>query len=537
MGVRDFRNCLINTIRKETLFRHANAEKHNTIMTSLKTKQLIYFAVTLFTSIWLTMVGPPGIGILLFTAIQFFMIFYIIKTEKQFAAHIDTRGLWVFVPIGILSLNALISANSMWAFTNFVVTTFLYCLLAMSLLGELNILRAKEPFSLKLFSMFARPFRFFGMPIIILVHASKGKSKIIAKIAMGVLIALPCMMFLLIMLSMADEVFRTAVLDSVVWIFNILSFEWWLRTIGGLIAASYLFGLLHWLFASPQQKKASPTAQPVVKEDFSIVMSVVMLCIAAVYTMFAFIQFRYLFSGASNLPGGISPTDYARNGFFELCVLSALNVALILFYVYCTRDKTGAKAKFAKGLNIFFCALTFVLLISSFYRMVIYTNSDGFTQLRFMVFGFLIFEAVGLLITIYYILKPKFNMVGIYAAIALCYYLVLNVVPVDYFVAQSQVNRCLAGDTGGIRYVLTLSADAAPQIARLLDAEGVPAEVREACGKYLGTIELDEDDYGYYRDRGAPQDWRSFNIMRSLYPNAMPGYYNISSEPPTYLYR
>jgi len=513
-------------------------------MTLLKTKQLLYFAITLITSATLTMVGLPGVGILLFTAIQFGMILYIIKTEAHNAEHgrkINLRALWIFVPIGILSLNAVISANDMWGFTNFVVTVLLYCLLTVMLLGEVGIAKAGESFIRKILGMAVRPFCYFGLPFGMIIRAGKGKLGIAAKVIFGLILAAPFMIFLLIMLSSADVMFRESVNSVIEWASHILSFGWFIKLIGGAVVASYLFGLLHIAFAGAEPKNRTPHMQnyanlykqPREKTDMSVVMSVFVLCIAAIYAMFAFIQFRYLFSGASALPGGMSYTEYARSGFFELCVLSALNVVLILFYVSCTRGKMGKKAILAKSLNIFLCALTFVLLISSFYRMTLYSGSDGLTRLRFHVFGFLIFEAVGLLITVYYILKPKFNMVATYAAIALCYYLLLNVVSTDYFVAKSQVERCLAGDAAGMQYTLTLSADAAPQVERLLYAENVSESVKEACREYLGIAERDGHivvmyAYGESPDwRSNTTDWRSYNIMRSRYPDVYPMYYEI----------
>ena len=52
------------------------------------------------------------------------------------------------------------------------------------------------------------------------------------------------------------------------------------------------------------------------------------MSVLAVYTIFIVIQFKYLFSGGV-LPNGLNYSEYARRGFFELVVLSVLNIALI----------------------------------------------------------------------------------------------------------------------------------------------------------------------------------------------------------------
>ena len=118
------------------------------------------------------------------------------------------------------------------------------------------------------------------------------------------------------------------------------------------------------------------------------------------------------------------------------------------------------------------------------------------------MFGFLIFESIGLLITFFYIIKPKFNIIAVYLVIALVYYLLLNVVPIDAIVAKSQVDRYYGHRGYGISYVMTLSADAAPQIARLLDAPTYPA--REQAEAWFARQK------SYYADF-VPR-WQRFNL-------------------------
>ena len=99
--------------------------------------------------------------------------------------------------------------------------------------------------------------------------------------------------------------------------------------------------------------------------------------------------------------------------------------------------------------------------------MMLYTNDDGLTRLRFFVMGFLVFELAGLVVTFFYIAKPKFNITAIYSAIALTYYLILNIVPADNIIARNQINKYLAGEREGLEYIFTLSADAAPAMEYL----------------------------------------------------------------------
>jgi hypothetical protein len=221
--------------------------------------------------------------------------------------------------------------------------------------------------------------------------------------------------------------------------------------------------------------------------------------------MFVVIQFRYLFAGVGNLPYGLDFAHYARRGFFELLFLTGLNILLILITVWLTKHQTGKWAKLTKILCCYLCAVTVILLASSFYRMWLYNADYGLTRLRFLVFGFLIFEAIGLIFTFFYIVKPKFNIVAVYLGIGLTYYLLLNVIPMDAIIARDQVNRYFNHGGGGVPYTLTLSADAAPQIARLQNSDDFITRSRAD-----GYFTRNRNRYNHLQ-----QGWRQWNFSVS----------------------
>lgn len=234
--------------------------------------------------------------------------------------------------------------------------------------------------------------------------------------------------------------------------------------------------------------------------DF-VVINIVLGSIVSVYAIFAAIQFQYLFAGSGELPYGLSYTYYARRGFFELLFLSGVNILIMLLAVNWTRDEAGAGVSLAKTFCCALCLMTFILLASSYYRMWLYTLDGGLTRLRFLVFGFLVFEALGLAVTFIYILKPQFNIIAVYLALGLTYYLLLNLVPMDSIIARNQINRYFADGKGDTHYALSLSTDAAPEIARLLAAP---------------NPRLADEARNYFTCRRGKYDqfpgWRKFNL-------------------------
>jgi len=216
--------------------------------------------------------------------------------------------------------------------------------------------------------------------------------------------------------------------------------------------------------------------------------------------LFVIIQFKYLFAGLA-LPKGLTYTEYARKGFFELLSLTGINIAAILAVVKLTKKHQGRWVLFTKVLCHYLCVVTIVLLISSFYRMFLYTNDDGLTRLRFFVMGFLVFEAIGLVTTFVYIAKPKFNIALIYLVLALSYYTILNIIPTDNIIAKNQINKYLDNERTGLHYIFTLSADAAPAMELLFENTD-KEELRDNVKQFIEEkTSLD-----------IPQRWQRYNF-------------------------
>ena len=300
-------------------------------------------------------------------------------------------------------------------------------------------------------------------------------------------------------LSSADMVFSHSVGNILEHFSDIFAIEAIWKIIIGAMVGIYLFGIVYNAYVEydvePRDVK--------IKGDVFII-SCVMLSVLAVYTFFVIIQFRYLFAG-SQLPYGLNVTKYARKGFFELLALTGVNIAAILIVTKITEHTEGKAALFIKTINMYLCAVTVVLLASSFYRMWLYNETDGLTRLRFLVFGFLAFELIGLVITFFYIVKPRFNIVMVYGAIALCYYLVLNLVPMDSIIAKNQVDRYLKGERDELSYVFTLSADAASEMKRAYDK----SEDKEFKDAVLDWVKLKTGN-------SDNADWRSCNISEYI---------------------
>jgi len=145
------------------------------------------------------------------------------------------------------------------------------------------------------------------------------------------------------------------------------------------------------------------------------------------------------------------------------------------------------------------------LLASSYYRMSLYDSAYGFTRLRVLVYIFLFFETVGLIATFVYIIKHNFNILAVYAAIGLTFYLTLNIIKIDEIIAKRNIDMYLSGQAEeiDIDYLMNLSQDALPQIIRLSESD-VQIMTR------VKTIDFLKDMSAYYAQ--MENNWQSYNL-------------------------
>ena len=409
----------------------------------------IYLIISIVSCAYLVIPEFSGMGVLIFTLLQAVMLFFIMPDRK--------RLIW-FLPIIIFGINSFISSNTMWRMPNIIVSIAVIAIMY----HGFDMSDTSVTSFIHIGQRIVAPPKFFSIPLKWIFEAN-GNTRVIKRVLIAIIISIPCVVILLAVLSSADMIFGTGIENFIEQIANSFHDNLILKCIVSITCGFYLFGAVY----AGHMKFTGKTWSFPEKRIDTLILNIVLSSILLVYTIFIIVQFKYLFTDGE-LPYDLSYTEYARKGFFELLALTAVNVILIIFAVNFTKT---VKNRFTTILCCYLCVVTIVLLVSSFYRMQLYNADDGLTRLRFMVFGFLIFEALGLIFTFIYILKPKFNITAVYLCIALFYYTVLNLVPIDYFVAKSQVDRYFSGDNAGIDYTLTLSYDAAPQIERLYGTE------------------------------------------------------------------
>ena len=150
---------------------------------------------------------------------------------------------------------------------------------------------------------------------------------------------------------------------------------------------SVMFCFAHGV-AKKENRDTSPRWAALQKLSPAFIITVLSI-LSAVYVLYLITQAGYLFAAFSgHLPGGstISVTDYARRGFFELCKLGGLNFVLIALSVGVTRRSAGKLLTPVKALDTFLCIFTMLLCAVSMAKILLYISAYGLTERRLYVF-------------------------------------------------------------------------------------------------------------------------------------------------------
>ena len=213
----------------------------------------------------------------------------------------------------------------------------------------------------------------------------------------GFLLAIPVLLVVLPLLSSADDNFSrllTGFMDN--FSENVLSFV--LRTVFSLPVTAYLFGLA---YGCVHRRKTDRIRREAVRRTGDRVRMVpdaavytALLTISVCYVLFMVLQGQYLFSAFAGIrPEMYTYSEYARKGFFELCGVAAVNLAVLLAANLFTKtDREHNRT--LRWLNLLISVLTLLLIGTAASKMVLYISAYGLTIRRIQTMVFMGWLAV-----------------------------------------------------------------------------------------------------------------------------------------------
>ncbi|MBY8873671.1 DUF4173 domain-containing protein [Micromonospora sp. PLK6-60] len=318
--------------------------------------------------------------------------------------------------------------------------------------------------------------------------AAVGRSLVSVAVSVGLLLVFG------LLFASADAVFADLVIgllpesgppDLVGWAFRLV------------LAVPVLLGGAYLLAAPPRldDLRAKP-GRPVRRREWVLPLAL----LDGLFAAFVLVQLAVLFGGSGHVlrTGGLTYAEYARGGFWQLLIVSALTLLVIGGAARWAPRSTRADRLLIRALLGTLTALSLVIVVSALYRMQVYTEAYGATRLRLFV---AVTEAgLGLLFLFVGVAVARLRatwlpVLAVGTAVAAL--LALAVVNPDRLIAEWNVDRYQRTGRIDVGYLAGLSADAAPALDRL-------PEPQRTCA-------LDD-----LRDRlVAEDDWRTANLGRA----------------------
>lgn len=187
--------------------------------------------------------------------------------------------------------------------------------------------------------------------------------------------------------------------------------------------------------------------------------------VSLIYLIYCAIQIMYLFMGMQiGLPENVTYAEYARRGFWELLFVSVINFIMILLCMYLFRENIILKVILS-----IICGCTFVMILSSGYRMMMYVREYYLTFLRILVLWFLIVLALilsGMVVSLYKKRFPLFHYIVVVVGVM---YIGFSFSRPDVIVAKYDIAHWENMSGNDLYYLMygMSSIDAAPEIAKI----------------------------------------------------------------------
>lgn len=365
-------------------------------------------------------------------------------------------------------------------------------------------------------------------------------------VLLGLVIAIPVVLVVLVLLSSADVVFREITGDIVknIQIDNIMNVC--LRIICMFFASYALTSYLckHDIKETVADRRKG---EPVLAITITGMLTFL-------YLLFSIIQIVGLFLGRMKLPEGYTYAMYAREGFFQLLAVSLFNLVIVLVCLSYFKE-----SKALKGVLTVMSLCTFVMIASSALRMVIYIRFYYLTFLRILVLWSLALLAVLFVGIIVNIFRERFPLFRYSMVVVTVLYLALSFAHPDYIIARVNVANAPHEDVAwwsaeeaqkaeddfsqanmfsgkfflasqpyhDYSYLVNLSADAAPVLVPYLkelgydmSAFGQENPVLYISEKYEGGVyRSSAEGFGYHWmrrmwQRAESLNVRTFNVSR-----------------------
>jgi len=337
---------------------------------------------------------------------------------------------------------------------------------------------------------------------------SPGRASVLEAVARGSLLAVPCLLVFGSLLGSADQVFGDFLVGLVQVDLSgqlnhavpVLGATW--------VAAALLLG------TRPSEAAAVLDVRPARGPTLgAIEIAMTLGLLDLLFAAFVAFQLPYLFGGMAwvERTAGVTLAEYARRGFFELVVVSALVVPLLLVVESRVSAASGAPRRLFRSLAGIKIGLLLVIIASALHRMVIYQGQFGLTEDRVFATAFI----GGIAVTCCWFGATALRGAPMrFAPGALLgwgiWLALLHAMNPEQLIVRANADRAAMGRPLDVAYLGRLSADAVPALVAALPRLS-PADREQLARQLAGRADL------------RATDLRGWSLARSRAAQAVAG--------------
>ena len=350
------------------------------------------------------------------------------------------------------------------------------------------------------------------------VKAGKSGDKKSLSALVGVLVAIPVLCAVVPLLVKSDAAFEGLVSGV---------FSKTLSYIGELVVALILLPYCYTYIFSMRHKSKRENKAKTNRRTLSYTACTSFMCvIGATYLLYLFSQLAYFFSAFSYiLPEGYHNTasEFARRGFYEMCVVCTINLALVGIILAFVKNKNG---KILKALCVFVSVFSALLVVVAMQKMVMNIGVYGLSKNRILVFSFMLMMLVTTVMLVVHIFAPKVPYMQTIIVFCSAVLIAISYSNVDARIADYNIkeynNHTI--ENLDVNSIANLSDSAVPYLISL--AENGNREAQDALYNIVGNNYHDELMLTLKTmEIKSSGDIRRFNYSHTIAANAIYDYY------------
>lgn len=367
---------------------------------------------------------------------------------------------------------------------------------------------------------------------LVLASLKKGEKKNERKhtqVLLGVLISVG-LLIIVIPLMMSAEAAFGEFLENIIDKINLnIELDTFVaKTIAGGIIAMVFCGFLY-TFTKDKMIGTKDKEKTVEKQDNHTLIITVLSIMGFVFLVFALVQFNSLFVSKEAIVKNTTFAHAARQGYFQLVVLSVINFVMVLA---CTRMQRGSNKvtrNIIKAMTTYFTVLNVYLLVSSAYKMTLYYDAYGLSVERLLVYILLAFEFIALILLLVKIYKSDMLFIKVMIYYAVAFWAIVSLINIETWVVNVNATRYEQTGELDMYYMTRMSDDASGAIKKFYfkNCDTLCDESKERIDYYyfekdlyrwlyLDEIDIEKDIYtldGYEKMR-KPDSWLEFNFSK-----------------------